>query len=116
MNNVISMIEEFCAKRNWENDDPNQLISSIIIELGELSEHYQWSSKFKNYTEEERVEIAYEFVDVIFYLFRLAGKSGIDLDKAFAEKLKKLETKYPIGSDWATQHNEYRKNGKSKKY
>ncbi len=116
MNDVIKKIEEFCLKRDWKNDDPNQLLSSIFIELGELAEHYQWTSKFKVLKEDEKVEVSYEFVDVVFYLFRLAGKSGIDLDKAFAEKLKKLEIKYPIGSDLATQHNEYRKTGKNKKY
>ncbi len=27
--------------------------------------------------------IGYEFVDVFFYLFRMAGRTGIDMDKCF---------------------------------
>lgn len=55
-------------------------------------------------------------MDVLFYLFRLAGKTGVDLDKSFAEKIEKLEIKYSVGADYDKQHNEYRKSGKSKRY
>lgn len=116
MNELIDQVVEFCEARDWKNDNPNQLISSIVIELGELAEHFQWSSQFKEYSEEEKLEIGYEMMDVLFYLFRLASKTGVDLDKAFAEKIKKLEVKYPVGADWKKQHDEYRNSGKSKRY
>jgi dCTP diphosphatase len=116
LNQLVDQVVEFSEKRNWTNADPNQLISSILIELGELAEHFQWTSKFKKYSDEEKLEISYEMMDVLFYLFRLAGKTGVELDKSFAEKIEKLEIKYPVGADYDKQHNEYRKSGKSKRY
>lgn len=116
LNELIDQVEQFCKVRNWSNDDPNQLISSTLIELGELAEHYQWENQFKEYSDDEKLQIGYELVDVFFYLLRLAGKSGVDMDKMFAEKLKKLEKKYPIGSDRKVQQAEYRRTGKNKRY
>lgn len=117
LNQLIDQVTEFADQRDWTNSDPNQLISSTVIELGELAEHFQWQDSFKeNYSEGEKLEIAYEMVDVLFYLLRIASKVDIDLDKAFAEKVKKLEIKYPVGADWKKQHDEYRKSGRSKRY
>jgi len=109
-------VEEFCQKRGWGNDDPNQLITSALIELGELSEYYQWQNKFKKLNKKEKKEIGYEFVDVIFYLARLANKSDIDLEEAFYDKLPKLAKKFPVGKDPKKAHKEYRANGKNKLY
>jgi len=109
-------VEDFCVERDWGNDDPNQLISSILIELGELSEYYQWQNKFKKLSKKKKKEIAYEFVDVIFYLARLANKSDIDLEEAFYDKLPKLAKKFPVGKDLKKAHIEYRSNGKNKLY
>lgn len=108
------MVNKFSEERGWSHSDPNQLITSLMIELAELSEHYQWQSEFKQFKGDEKIEVGYEFVDVFIYLLRLADKSDIDLEKAFLEKLPKLEKKFPIGSNQKKQHNEYRKNGKNK--
>lgn len=89
-------IVEVTEERNWQSNDPNQLIASILIELAELAEHYQWQnnfSKIDKLSEKDRKEIGYEFVDVLFYLLRLANKSNIDIEKYFYEKLPKIRTK-----------------------
>lgn len=109
-------VEKFCKERGWGNDDPNQLITSTLIELGELAEHYQWQNTFKKFNKKEKEEIGYEFVDVIFYLCRLANKSGIDLEESFYKKLPKLEKKFKVGTNPKKVHDEYRKNGKNKLY
>ncbi|MGI5897615.1 MAG: MazG-like family protein [Candidatus Dojkabacteria bacterium] len=117
LNDYIHDVIDFSEARNWKNESPNQLLAAILIELGELAEHYQWESTFKKkYSEKEKKMIGYEFVDVFFYLFRMAGRTGIDMDKTFAEKLKKIEKKYYIGADDKTQHELYRKTGKNKLY
>mgnify|MGYP001239203081 CR=1 FL=1 len=116
LNELMKQVEEFSSERGWDNNDPNQLITAILIELGELSEHYQWSSEFKDSDDIKKKEIAYEFVDVLVYLLRLAQKSNLDLDKAFQDKLKKLAVKYSIGSDYSKQQDLYRKTGKNKLY
>lgn len=118
LNDLKQEVEEFGSSRGWANDDPNQLITSIMIELSELAEHYQWKDHFEEYSSEKKLEIGYEFVDVLVYLLRLASKSKIDLDEAFDSKLKKLAIKYPlgIGEDYQKQHELYRKTGKNKRY
>ena len=85
-----------CEERDWKNTNPNQLISSILIELAELAEHYQWQndfSKIDNLSKAEKEELGYEFVDVLFYLLRLAHRSNIDIEEYFYKKLPKIRTK-----------------------
>ncbi|MEI7579203.1 MAG: MazG-like family protein [bacterium] len=116
---ITDIIANFSKERGWTNEDPGQLISSLFIEMGELAEHYQWQSRFKPFNEEEKQIIGYEFTDVIFYLFRLASNSGIDIEKYFLEKIPKLAKKFPVGTtdeDWEKAHKTYRKSGKSKLY
>jgi|SRR3990167_8339817 len=89
-------IVRVCESRNWNDTDPNQLISCIMIELAELAEHYQWQSDFSKIdklNKEEKEELGYEFVDVLFYLLRLAYKSNIDIEEYFYKKLPKIMTK-----------------------
>lgn len=89
-------VVRICKKRNWNNTDPNQLISSILIELAELAEHFQWQNDFSeidHLSESEKRELGYEFVDVLFYLLRLAHRSNIDIEKYFYEKLPLIEAK-----------------------
>lgn len=117
---IQKTIEDFMIVRKWENNDPNQLIASILIESGELAEHFQWKSTFKDYDEDKKREIGFEIVDVLVYLLRIANKSGIDdLAKYFDEKWSKLEEKYPVGQTreeyWATKKH-YRETGKNKDY
>ena len=113
---ITERIREFCDKRGWSHSNPTGLLTATFSELGELAEHYQWQKEFKKFSEEEKKEISYEFVDVFWYLFRLADKSGIDIEKAFEEKFPKLEKKFPIGCDPKKQHEIYRKNGKNRLY
>ncbi len=121
---MVKIIDDFCEQRKWDNGEPNHLISSIYIELGELAENYQWQHKFnKELTEEEKRVIGYEFVDVIFYLFRLASKTGVDIEKYFDEKVPKLQKKFPVkkvlglnNQSLREIHDKYRKEGKNKLY
>ena len=107
---------DFQKERGWNIKDPNHLINSIIIELGELSEHYQWKNSFEKLTEVKKKEIAFEFVDVIVYLLSLSHRSGIeDLEPYF----NKLAKKWPVGTtkqEYREKHIEYRKTGKNKTY
>jgi NTP pyrophosphatase (non-canonical NTP hydrolase) len=111
-----AIVDKFTKERGWEHSDPNLLISSILIELGELAEHFQWKNEFETLSETKRKEIGYEFVDVIFYLLRLANKCDIDIEKYFDEKIPKLAKKYPINCNWEKAHDHYRKTGKNKLY
>lgn len=117
---LSKIVNDFQMERGWKIPEPNLLTSSIAIELGELIEHYQWQNSFKKLNAKEKKEVAFEFVDVFFYLFALAHRSGItDIEPYFLEKLNKLAVKYPIGinqKDYYRQKKKYRKTGKNKTY
>lgn len=113
------IVHNFATQRGWRNDDPNQLITSLIIEIGELSENYQWKSTFKKLSDDEKQQIGFEFVDVLFYLLQLANKSEINIEKYFDMKIKRLEEKFPLGQtteDYKKVRKVYRKTGKNKLY
>lgn len=118
LKDIQSDISIFCKQRDWYHKHPNELISSITIELGELAEHYQWKDKFEDYTEEEKKEIGYEFVDILFYLSVLANNTGIDMTDAFYDKLPKLAKKFPekLGRHTKEINKRYRKEGKNRLY
>ncbi|KXK26548.1 MAG: hypothetical protein TR69_WS6001000554 [candidate division WS6 bacterium OLB20] len=116
---LTDIVCAFADERGWANNDPNQLISSILIELGELAEHYQWKSRFPEFDKQKKLEVGYEFVDILFYLLQLAAKSGIDIEAAFDSKLPKLHAKFPVGQtdeEFERTKEEYRRTGKNKLY
>lgn len=116
LKDLTKVVDDFSNVRDWKNDDPNQLITSILIELGELAEHYQWKDHFKKFDENKKREVGYEFVDVLIYFLRLASKSDIDIQKYFDEKIIKMEKKFLIGSDSLEQRKIYREKGLNKTY
>lgn len=113
---ITEIINEFRMSRGWSNDNPTVLITALLAELGELVDHYQWKTKFEKFDKDKKTEVSFEFVDVIIYLFTLASNSGIDIEKAFDEKLPKLVKKFPIGGNHKKAHEDYRKTGKNKLY
>ncbi|KKP70253.1 hypothetical protein A2X44_00915 [candidate division CPR3 bacterium GWF2_35_18] len=94
-------ILEFRDRRKWKKyNTVKDLAISIVIEMGELMEHFQWKSEalIKNSLkkEEQKREIQREFADVINYLFTLSDELGIDIVSAVKEKLALQEQKFPI--------------------
>lgn len=115
-NDIRQRIRKFCEDRNWSHSNPTALLAATASELGELIDHFQWQTEFKELSGEEKKEISYELVDVLWYLYRFADKTDIDIEKAFNEKIPKLEKKFPIGSNPKERHELYRKTGKNRLY
>ncbi len=113
---ITDIIVNFSEARGWKNEDPRDLTNALFIELAELSEHFQWQNKFKELSEDKKIEVGFEFVDILFYLFRLAHNADIDIEKYFNLKLPRLEKKFPVGGNPRKAHDEYRETGKNKKY
>lgn len=116
LSDLCKVVDDFCEERGWNHSDPNQLIASTLIELGELAEHYQWKKEFPKLEGDDKREVAYEFVDVLFYLIRLANNSEINLEEAFEDKLPRLAKKFPVGSKSKEQNRKYRDEGRNKLY
>lgn len=76
------------SKGFYENDSrrpqiPRNLAISLVLEASEVLEHFQWGDDV------ESQALAEELADVALYLLQLASISGIDLEKAILDKLRK---------------------------
>ena len=92
MNDIVKTIIEFRNNRGWENNDkPENLAKSIIIEAAELLENYQWGPDHAD-LENVKEEIA----DVIIYAIAMAHDLGFDIEEMIYEKMKKNAIKYPL--------------------
>jgi dCTP diphosphatase len=106
---LSQQLDRFARERDWQQfHSPKNLASALIVEAGELLEHFQWMTEEQSSAlPAEKVEaVAAEVADVLLYLIQLAGALGIDPIAAAQAKLKLNELKYPAD----------RARGTSKKY
>ncbi|MFK7802326.1 MAG: nucleotide pyrophosphohydrolase [Anaerolineae bacterium] len=81
-------MHSFVASKGWYEADskkkqtPKNLAISLVLEAGEVLEHFQWVDEAK-----DKKELAGELADVALYLLQIASVTGIDLEKAILEKL-----------------------------
>lgn len=80
----------FVESKGWYAPDspkpqtPRNLAISLVLEAGEVLEHFQWRDEAR-----EQTELAGELADVALYLLQLASVTGIDLEQAILDKLEK---------------------------
>jgi NTP pyrophosphatase (non-canonical NTP hydrolase) len=78
----------FVESKGWYRPDsphpqtPRNLAISLVLEAGEVLEHYQWGD-----TPPDKDELAGELADVMLYLLQIASLSGINLGQAVMDKL-----------------------------
>ncbi|MHA2504521.1 MAG: nucleotide pyrophosphohydrolase [Candidatus Kariarchaeaceae archaeon] len=99
LEDLQQLIEQFVEERNWHKyHAPKNLASSIAIEAAELLELFQWVSE-----EESRKMVnnpklkeamASELADIMHYLLAFANSTGIDIEKAFLDKLNHNRTRF----------------------
>lgn len=91
-------LRRFADERDWETyHTPKNLASALIVEAGELLEHFQWLSQEEssNLSPANTAKVAHEIADVLIYLTRLADRLGIDMLAAVSEKMAMNAIKYP---------------------
>ena len=96
---LTQRIRAFRDARDWvQFHSPKNLACSIVIEAGELLEHFQWKSdeESQEHLMQHLDEIGEEIADVAIYLLEMADNLGIDLPTAIGRKLDINEQKYPI--------------------
>jgi NTP pyrophosphatase (non-canonical NTP hydrolase) len=82
-------MHRFVEAKGWyrpESERPQSarnLAASLVIEAGEVLEHFQWSDEAVSHD-----SLAGELADVLLYLLQLASLSGIDLEQAALTKLR----------------------------
>ena len=99
MENILKEIKKFRDERDWGKfHNPKDMAVSIVIEAGELLEHFQWKTNVEagKHVKNHKDDIADEIADVGLYLFELADNLGINLMDAMRGKLEKNRKKYPV--------------------
>jgi NTP pyrophosphatase (non-canonical NTP hydrolase) len=109
LRDLTDQLNQFAQEREWEQfHSPKNLSSALVVEAGELLEHFQWltETQSRELPAEKREAVAAELADVLLYLLQLASALGIDPIQAAQAKLAANALKYPID----------RARGTSKKY
>ena len=102
MKNIKNLTERIIAfrdARDWKQfHNPKDVALSLVLEAGEVMEHFQWKSKeeMDKYVIEHKEEIGDELADVLYWILLMSNDLKIDVLKALEKKLKKNEDKYPV--------------------
>jgi NTP pyrophosphatase (non-canonical NTP hydrolase) len=96
---VTGQLALFRDERDWGRfHTPKNLALSIMIETGELLEHFQWidDEEIPDYVARHRADVAEELADVTIYVMQLADVVGISLADALRDKLAINAERYPL--------------------
>lgn len=100
LHTLTEQLDQFANDRDWQQfHSPKNLASALVVEAGELLEHFQWLTEEQSraLSADKRDAVGAEVADVLLYLIQLAAALGIDPIVAAQEKLKLNAQKYPIG-------------------
>lgn len=96
---LTKRIIDFRDARNWKQfHNPKDVALSLVLEAGEVMEHFQWKSKeeMEKYVVEAKEKIGEELADVLYWVLLLGHDLDIDVFKALDKKMKINEAKYPV--------------------
>lgn len=91
-------LQDFAQQRDWSQfHSPKNLASALIVEAGELLEHFQWltEEQSRNLPADKKQAIAHEMADVLLYLVQIATALDVNLIEAANAKVAINEQKYP---------------------
>jgi NTP pyrophosphatase (non-canonical NTP hydrolase) len=100
LEHLRALVAAFAAERDWDQfHNPKNLAMALVVEAGELMEHFQWLSfeQAAKLPRASRDEVALECADVLLFLLRLCDKLDIDLTAVAQKKLRLNAKKYPVG-------------------
>jgi NTP pyrophosphatase (non-canonical NTP hydrolase) len=96
---LTQRIIAFRDARDWKQfHNPKDLALSLILEAGEVLEHFQWKNpeEIEKYVESNRSDIGDELADVLYWVLLMSKDLKIDILDALEKKIKKNEEKYPV--------------------
>ena len=99
LNTLSQALKQFAQARDWGPfHSPRNLASALVVEAGDLLEHFQWltDEQSRNLNEEDRKAVAAEAADVLLYLIQFCDALGIDPIAAAQDKLLVNAEKYPV--------------------
>jgi len=96
---LTKRIIKFRDARDWKQfHNPKDVSLSLVLEAGEVMEHFQWKNKeeMEKYIVTNKDDIGEELADVLYWVLLMSHDLKIDVLKALEKKIKKNEEKYPI--------------------
>ncbi len=99
LNQLAQRLQEFADARHWAPfHSPKNLASALVVESGELLEHFQWltEDQSRHLDASKKQAVAHEMADVLLYLVQLSSALGVDLIAAASEKMAINARKYPV--------------------
>ncbi|HVZ11576.1 MAG TPA: nucleotide pyrophosphohydrolase [Patescibacteria group bacterium] len=106
---LVNKTIKFRDQRDWKQfHNPKDIALSMVLEAGEVLEHFQWKNghDLATHLEKNKDELSKELMDTLAYLLILTHDLDIDIEKSFDKKLMEDTKKYPISKS----------KGKSTKY
>lgn len=99
LRDLAAQLNRFAQERDWSQfHSPKNLASALVVEAGELLEHFQWATEAESraLSEEKLAEVGAEIADVLLYLVQLSSALGIDPIAAANAKIEVNALKYPV--------------------
>lgn len=96
---LTKRIIAFRDARDWKQfHNPKDVALSLVLEAGEVMEHFQWKSlkEMKKYIVTNKDEIGEELADVFYWVLLMSHDLKIDVLGALEKKILKNELKYPV--------------------
>ena len=96
---LTTRIIAFRDARDWKQfHNPKDVALSLVLEAGEVMEHFQWKSKkeMDKYVVDSKEDISEELADVLYWVLLMSYDLNIDILKALEKKIKINEGKYPV--------------------
>jgi len=96
---LTKRIVDFRDARDWKQfHNPKDLAISLVLEAGEVMEHFQWKNKeeMEKYVIEHKDEIGDELADTLYWILLMSHDLNIDVIKSFEKKMDKNESKYSV--------------------
>jgi len=99
LDELAEQLDRFASERDWRQfHSPKNLASALIVEAGELLEHFQWltEAQSRDLAPDKLEAVRSEVADVLLYLIQLSNVLGIDPVAAAQDKLAENAGRYPV--------------------
>lgn len=97
---IQKKIAVFREERDWKQfHNMKDMALSLTLEAAEVLEHFQWKADAKDiadYAKKHKDEIGEELADVFYWVLAMSDDLGIDIKKAFEQKMDQNNKKYPV--------------------
>lgn len=96
---LVQRITAFRDARDWKQfHNPKDLAISLVLEAGEVMEHFQWKNpaEMDQHVQKQSTEIGEELADVLYWILLMGHDLNIDVLAALEKKIQKNEAKYPV--------------------